>query len=638
MFNTKKLFYDLFEKYPLIYNIKNFDKVKNKINKKLDTINNPKLLKNYLQRKLSIDISIYDNLYMIALNYNYLFSILYKIDKKFISNIMINKYLSKIKEYYEMKIVFRNIVSHNINNLYNDKLLSNKMIISVFDRHGYSSITQKCAINILPNIPKINLNKFIHTGFIKMYLNHNNLTNKQTLKLISQYVNGPCIKYISVTNTNYGYIIYKHHKIKYDTIITILNNNNYPKTTHHFKQLLNIHDIVLNFELCEYFYEKYFDMEIMIDDSIVNQNLEKYDINLYEKLINKYSEQKIKMLTSFFDVCNYYEYINIYYKHDPEYDFDINYYKKLKIILLNIIKSFDVNDLYKIDKILYKFYHLDTFDDINSDPLNTFINTENEDIHNIYEYFLYLGYIPNKQSLIKVCKHSNWKYYCRFTLFNKLIPDQECFEKLLNYKNCDTKKVTKILQNIIRRKVPVNNIILKNCIDYDKHNETTLSSIIMKYAGNIDNDILLYSIKKNVYIDHLNVIDKIFDEKIYYECHIAGFNAELYKFDIDGNVLELRKMFKTSSFKAILNYMEKYDMEPDNYCFSNSSLNRDNKVFEYMSDKYIMPLSCLQIFMINKYINKHDKYDIHSILTENIEYLLNDKENYLYMAQKCTIK
>lgn len=29
------------------------------------------------------------------------------------------------------------------------------------------------------------------------------------------------------------------------------------------------------------------------------------------------------------------------------------------------------------------------------------------------------------------------------------------------------------------------------------------------------------------------------------------------------------------------------------------------------------------------------KYDIHSILTENIKCILNDKENYMYMMQKC---
>lgn len=42
--------------------------------------------------------------------------------------------------------------------------------------------------------------------------------------------------------------------------------------------------------------------------------------------------------------------------------------------------------------------------------------------------------------------------------------------------------------------------------------------------------------------------------------------------------------------------MKKYDMEPDNYCFSNSSLNRHNNVFKYMSEKYVMPI-CVYKFL-----------------------------------------
>lgn len=630
MYNIKKLFHKYLEKYPLMIKIdqNEYDTTIININAQLDEIKNKEELKKLLKDKLKWKLYINSRFEYILYNYNYLFAMLYEIDKNLVSDKMINNYL-KICENEKFNVIFKNIISHNIINLYNsdklEPLIINKLLNYNNQKQGCMCINEECAKKLLSNIFNYNDHNILYSGLIDMYIDYNKLNNDNIIRLINYYNNGFAISSATYNNEwNYFY----NYNINFDYIIKILENNNYPKTTKYFLYLINNTNIQQNIKLFKYFYEEEIDIDIvhrlLFEEFDDYYDYQCFGVNIYKEIIDNYPNQKIKILNNYFNYCKKFE------------DDIVDYYIEFNDILFNIIKSLEVTDLYKIEKILYKSAYIDnTFE-----SFKKIIECDNVQVNNLYEYFIYRGYKPNQRSLELACKYKNLNMCEKFIIDHNMIPNGECLEQLFKCKsthanNYDgTKNALEILKIILSHKVLVTNEIIYKCIEFDKCYNSSFLLILLENIVEINDKIILYIIKNNLHIDYFKNHNIYFDEKLYYYCHFHDIDLELCLFNIDKHILNLRKMCKYSKLDQILEYVKIYDVEFDNYCFANAILNNDVKVIQYMSNNYIMPLYCLHTFVKNKK-NKNKKY---SVFEKNIEYLMNECDQQKIMIQKCTRK
>lgn len=574
----------------------------------------------------------------IYLNYNYLFGLLVMTEPKSVNSKIIQKYIGCISKHYHNQKYY-NIISHNINKLNELNKLTDIIIFKILNcnknityanKINYKTFNDKkykfiCNQNDEYMLGRKIFNKYsknlIDSGLIKLYENSTNLNHNEIINLFKSYAS----KNI------------ENNKNDNDILIKILENNNYPKDTKYLKYIINC-KIYLNYSLSTYFYPNLFDLDILNYNYILN--IDKEDIN---KLGEKYPNQKMEIMNNLWE-NNLYCYSNC----DKYYI----------MTTLESLKFLSIDELEKYILLCTKYYDKDC------EYFKKYMLNENLKCTNIFEYFIYLGYVPSVCTLMNACKYMTIDVYNVLIEKYEIFPDEKCLEYFLDNKiNIDNikqssnnnryytkskfsiknkikyskKYIYDFANKILKYDIKIDSNILKKCIDFDLLNKTKIFEIIIKNVSKIDEDIINYAISNKYYIANLDILNGELDENFYYKCFVHCLDTKKYKFVIDSKIIKLRNMFKSDSLKDILEYMNKHNIEPDNYCFVYSILNNDEKLINYMNDKYIAPISCITLLFNNDYLLK--KYhNNNNIIKNNSLIKLQNYEKYSDMCKICKLK
>lgn len=636
MVNIYELFSDLLNEYPINcfqlidgeINIINDDKNRQKLLQNINIINE---INGQMKIKKKFYLMIKNNNYL-SINYNYLFAILLN---NFIGNVdnnLIIKYIEFISNNYLQYLLFNNIINYNLIKMYDLNLLSEKIILKLL---GYNStvinkkkkyfyysrkthISKYIPSNIIIKLTSQFLDKyrekFVIFGVLEFYLDYYNLTGDNILNLIYYFTD----KYYRINNND------NIDDIAMDNIIKIMKNNNCSKDIKYLRKLLS-NNLQFNEKLCKYYFPETFDVKILDYIKFTSNNLLIY-------LLENYPNKKIDIFKKY---CKNYLYILI--DSNPYF---INYYVDEYIInnFIEGLKYFDKDELINLENILIKYNNINI-----SDYFLSYMRNNNIDATNLLEYFIFLGYVPGNNCLQKFCKYFNYNFIIILINDWKIIPNEKCLENLFDcvylHKNSKNNKsiilsIIDLINIFIGYKINITDDILKKCMKFDINFNTNIFEILVLNRSNINENIIDHALTIGFNIPNIKNYDIIFDEQFYYKCFMRNISISDYNFDIDKNILQMRKIFEKDNLKTILKFMNDNKIDPDNYCISNAIINKNSDVLEYMINNYEMPLSCS--LMLSK--NNNKKIKNFNVILNNLLYNLHNYEDNTIMCQKCTKK
>ena len=287
-----------------------------------------------------------------------------------------------------------------------------------------------------------------------------------------------------------------------------------------------------------------------------------------------------------------YELMEYFSKNEDTHEF-IFYMKKCNLnFSTNILNNMINENLYFTISPKYEFLNI-----INYETLNKKITTKEFLINlgysdfivndciidnslNIFNFFTKFDIIPNELTL-SICSVNNYdSVFDDCTTKYKLIPNKNILDKVLSEYFNQTKIILKILCYKIIPDEDSFNILLKN-----SHCNIETYEILIKFGLMLTFNNIIKLLKIGVSINNLERFNILYDNNLYFWCHIYDIFPEEYmnKFNINKKVLDLRKLCRNPKTKKenLDLFLSNNNIKLDGYCLEMSAKS-SNELFEYM--------------------------------------------------------
>ena len=192
-----------------------------------------------------------------------------------------------------------------------------------------------------------------------------------------------------------------------------------------------------------------------------------------------------------------------------------------------------------------------------------------------YKFFRLLNIIPNEETFELGCKVSNGDVINDCTKIFKMLPTNKHLQIMLGSYNLNLDLLNDILcYKILPTKEDLK-ILINNSSSGSRHQGIEL---LIKYGLVLDINDIAETLKNKIIIHDLDRFNIPYDETLYYYCYIYNCFPYDNKMEIDKNVLELRKMCRTTAttLDAFIKYVKTNNVMPDRYCYDHACYNNIN--------------------------------------------------------------